>query len=76
MKLKRILAIIAVVLLLGLYVSTILFAISDSPNAAYLFKASIFCTIIIPVLLYAYILICRVLGRKNQETSPDNEDKN
>ena len=42
MKIKRIFAIIAVVLLVALYGSTIVFAMSDSPNAVYMFKASIF----------------------------------
>ena len=57
MKIKRIFAIIAVVLLVALYGSTIVFAMSDNPNAVYMFKASIFCTVIIPIILYSYILV-------------------
>ena len=78
MKIKRIFAIIAVVLLVALYGSTIVFAMSDSPNAVYMFKASIFCTVIIPIILYSYILVYRVFGKRNliilmmQRISPKN----
>ena len=65
MKIKRIFAIIAVVLLVALYGSTIVFAMSDSPNAVYMFKASIFCTVIIPIILYSYILVYRIFGKRN-----------
>ena len=65
MKIKRIFAIIAVVLLVALYGSTIVFAMSDNPNAVYMFKASIFCTVIIPIILYSYILVYRVFGKRN-----------
>ena len=64
MKIKRIFAIIAVVLLVALYGSTIVFAMSDNPNAVYMFKASIFCTVIIPIILYSYILVYRVFWKK------------
>lgn len=78
MKIKRIFAIIAVVLLVALYGSTIVFAMSDNPNAVYMFKASIFCTVIIPIILYSYILVYRVLEKRNliilmmQRISPKN----
>ena len=65
MKIKRIFAIIAVVLLVALYGSTIVFAMSDSPNAVYMFKASIFCTVIIPIILYSYILVTGFLEKRN-----------
>ena len=69
MKIKRIFAIIAVVLLVALYGSTIVFAMSDSPNAVYMFKASIFCTVIIPIILYSYILVYRIFGMPHTKTA-------
>ena len=67
-KIKRILAWIGIVLLLGMYVATFIFAMIDSPNAANLFKASIACTILIPVLLYAYMLVYKwTKGRGSQQ---------
>lgn len=75
MKIKRIFALIAVILLAALYGSTVIFALSDSPNAAYLFKASIFCTVIIPVILYSYVLVYRIFGRKNEDLPHDSDEK-
>lgn len=63
---KRILAIIGVVLLVGLYISTLIFAVIGSPLAISMFKASITLTIIVPVLLFGYKLIYKVL----KENSP------
>lgn len=64
-KLKRILAVVLIIFLLFLYGSTIYFAFSSNPNAPNLLKASIYATIIIPVLLYAYHLIYRALKNRN-----------
>ena len=62
---KRILAIIGIVLLVGMYLSTLIFVLIDSELAFTLFKASVLLTIAVPCLLYAIILISRALkGRK------------
>ena len=65
-KLQRILAILGVVLLLALYASTMIFALSGSENAIGWFKAPIAATIIVPVLLYAYMMIYRYLKNRNK----------
>lgn len=59
-KLKRILALLGVVLLTALYLSTLFFALFDSPKTMGMFKASIAATILLPVLLYAYTLFYRL----------------
>ena len=56
-KVKQILALIGVVVLIGLYVSTIFCAVSSSENFMNLLMASIYATVIIPVLLWAYSFI-------------------
>ena len=48
MKSKRILALTGAVILIALYVSSIIFALMDSPLAENLLLASLFCTIVIP----------------------------
>lgn len=64
---KRILAFAGVLLLVLMYGATMFFAVSDSPSSAVWFKASIACTIIVPVLLYAYALVYKYLkGRNNK----------
>lgn len=64
-KQKRVLAIIAIILLLGLYLTTLISSFIDTELAGDLLKASFACTIIVPILLYSYILIYRILKRKD-----------
>lgn len=66
-KLKRILAICAVVLLLGLYGSTLVFALMKRPAAGDWLKASIVSTIFVPVFLYACMMIYRYLKHRNDD---------
>ena len=66
-KAKRILALLGVLLLI--------FSLMDSPEAGNWFKASLFCTIAVPVLLYGYILIYRTLkGRGNSDHRKEEQD--
>ena len=64
-KLKRILALLGVVILVGMYVVTLVFALSSNPNANNMLMASIVCTVIVPCLLYGMILITRVLDNRH-----------
>ncbi|MGI6017478.1 MAG: hypothetical protein ACOX8M_01510 [Marvinbryantia sp.] len=68
-KLKRILALIGVILLAALYLCTLIFALIDSPWAYDLFKVSVGATILVPVVLYAMILTAKLL--KNKDTEQD-----
>ncbi|WP_346663838.1 hypothetical protein [uncultured Merdimonas sp.] len=61
-KTKRILALAGAVLLILLYLCTLVFALIDHPAARDLLRASVACTILIPVLLYGYLLIYRLLS--------------
>lgn len=56
-NLKRILALLGAVLLAAMYLSTLVFALIGSPSALKMLKASVACTILLPVLLYAYMLV-------------------
>lgn len=75
-KTKRILALIGAVLLFAMYASTLVFAFIDHSASMWLLKASIACTIILPVLLYAYTLVYRVTrtGPAPDTDDPDKED--
>jgi dolichyl-phosphate-mannose--protein O-mannosyl transferase len=72
-KIKQILALLGVLLLVSLYLITLLCAIFDNSNTMQLFQASILATIIIPVLLWAYSFIYRLL--KNHDDSGEGKDK-
>ena len=51
-KVRQLLAIIGVVLLVGLYVTTIVFALLDDPRTFHILGASIAATVIIPVMIW------------------------
>lgn len=65
-KHTRIFALAGAVLLIALYLFTLIFALIDTPLTEDLLKISIAATILIPVLLYGYLLISRI-SRKDQD---------
>lgn len=75
-KTKRILAAIGALLLFGMYASTLVFALMDHSAAMGLLGASIACTIILPVLLYAYTLVYRIARGNKDPESPDDKESN
>ena len=62
-KCKRILALIGVVLLTGMYLMTLVFAFVDPTTGKLWLKASIVCTIFVPVFIYACIMLARYLKK-------------
>ncbi len=78
-KVKQFLAIIGVIILVGLYVSTLIFALSGRNDAMNLFMASVFATVVIPVLIWAYGMVYRLLKnhyslRDDVNTTSDEAD--
>ena len=59
MNKKRILAMIAIVLLVGIYVAAFIASFFKSDLAQVIFRAALGCTIIIPVFLYIIIMVAR-----------------
>lgn len=72
MKPKRILALIGAVLLFSMYACTLVFALFDHSASQGLLKASIVCTIMLPVLLYAYTLVYR--NSRNHSSENQKQD--
>ena len=70
-KVKQILALIGVILLAALYITTLILAITDNSGTMNMFFASVVATIIIPVLIWAYTLIYRLSRGKK-----DSDEKN
>lgn len=70
-KTKRILALAGAIILAGMYISTLIFALLDRSETMGLLKASIACTITLPVLLYGYMLVYR-LTRKDEHDSEED----
>lgn len=74
-KVKQILAIIGIILLVLLYLSTLVCAIIDHTETMRLFQASILATVIILVLLWAYSFIYKLI-KKNAKDQMDEMQNN
>ena len=74
-KLKRIFALVLVILLIGLYVVTFISGIMATPYTQGLFKGCIAATVIIPVFMYAYKLIYDVMKKDDAKKDENNESK-
>lgn len=66
MNKKRIGAIAALLLIAGLYLAALVLAFMDSPFARSCLMAALFCTIVVPVVLYAYLMLIRFLQSRDQ----------
>ena len=66
-KIKRFAALICAILLFLMYVSTLVFAFIDKSRSLGLLKASVACTILVPVMSYAYILVYRLIHRNDDD---------
>ena len=58
-KLKRILAIVAIVLLLSMYLINLVLALIGSDWAQQMLKLTMVLSIMIPILLYAFLMLMR-----------------
>ncbi|MDD5934184.1 MAG: hypothetical protein PUC65_01260 [Clostridiales bacterium] len=65
-KVRQVFAILGIVILLGLYVATLITAIMAKPYAHQMFIVSVFCSFVIPVILYGFILMGKAFGRKEK----------
>jgi hypothetical protein len=79
-KLKRILAVICIVILVGLYVTTFFMAVFDSTATMSMFKGCVICTVFVPVVAYLYLCLHRYavnyFDRLRDEGTPSSADDN
>lgn len=66
-QVKRILAIIGTVLLAAMYLATLFFAVFDTGNSMAMFKASVTCTVLVPILIWGYTVIYRLAKGKDEK---------
>ena len=69
-KLKRILAIICVVILFGMYVATAVMAVLDRSETMAMFKGCLALTIFIPVVSYLYLCLHRYAMYRSKRSDP------
>ncbi len=66
-KVKQILAMIAVIILVGLYIKSNVCAVYDSKNLINKLMTSIYASVIIPVLIWAYSFIYKLIKKDSEE---------
>lgn len=70
-KTRQILAIIGIILLVGMYVSTIICALSASENFMSMLMASLYASFVIPVLIWVYTFIYKLVKKDDDSESKD-----
>lgn len=66
-KVKQILAVIGLVIIAGLYITTLVLALVGNENTNGLFMASILCTILVPVLMYIFSWVYKLVKGDAEE---------
>ena len=75
-KIIRVFALIGAILLAGMYLVVLYLGLTANPNTQNVLMAAIGCTIVIPVLLYAMMLIARVLdNRQNPGEKTEKKER-
>ncbi len=70
-NLKRIFAILMIVILAGMYIATFVMAFLDRSETMAMFKGCIAMTIFVPVVLYGYVILHRLaIGRRDPIEPP------
>lgn len=63
-KARQILAIIGIIILVGMYASTIICALSANENFMSMLFASIYASVVIPVLIWAITFIYKLMKKE------------
>ena len=72
-KTRQILAILGIIVLVGMYVSTIICALSANENFMSMLMASLYASFVIPALIWAYTFIYK-LFKKDETSEADNQE--
>ena len=71
-KIQQILAILGIILLVGLYLATLVLAVLGK-NFFPMFMAALFASMALPILLWIYGFVYKLVKRKAQESSEAEE---
>ncbi len=74
-KVRRVIALVGVIALVALYVSTLVLALIGSENTMNLFWADIVATIVLPVLIWAYTFIYNLLKEHYSPEAREETEK-
>lgn len=68
MNIRRILALAGVFLILLLYGASLVLGIIGSPKALDLLLAALFCTMVVPAMIYGYGVLLKNSGRSGKDS--------
>ncbi|MCC8029267.1 MAG: hypothetical protein LIO75_05685 [Lachnospiraceae bacterium] len=74
-KLKRVTALVGAIALIALYIYTLVLAIIGSEQTMNLFMTSVVATVVLPVLLWAYSFIYKLLKNNYSENAREQTEK-
>ncbi len=69
-RMKRILAVAGLILLGVIYLATFILGLTGSAQTKDLLMACVVCTVVVPVLMYAMLMITRILSHDDEEPKP------
>lgn len=75
-RFKQIGAILAILVLIGFGLGAMIFAFIDTPFARKALTICLYCAVTVPVLIYAMMLVAKVLTRTNDETDTNHKKEN
>lgn len=68
-KVRQILAIIGIIILVGMYIATLVCALSGSENFMSMLMASIYTSMVIPVLIWALTFLYKLFNKDDSDTN-------
>ena len=69
---KRILAILCIVILVTLYIITLIAALTDSPASNNIFMAAVTANVLLPVMMWVFLQTANYFKKKGEKIREDN----
>lgn len=66
-KVKQVMAIIGLVIIVGMFIVTLVLALSKNPNTRGWFLASIFVTIMVPLIMYICTWLYKLIKKQKDD---------
>lgn len=73
-KVKRIAAMVGIVLIASMYLISFISAFFASEHASGLFIASVFCTVTIPIMIWIFVTVYKWVHRSDTPEDQDGEN--
>ena len=73
-KIRRIAALIAIILLVSMYLVSLIASLGGSEHAQTIFRVAFGLTLGLPIVLYAFVLLARLAKKDEPEETKEEED--